>query len=428
MAHNPGFDTLSATREGAPASAGHPSTKRWTEQRWLLDNIIQANGIDWDQPRSIYLSAPCGPEANADFAAARLRIRKYADAAPAFEALAKRRQARAEAAEAAGELVTARDNYFIAAIHWGAAQWPIDAADATNLRYNASKRACYRKYADLADHQVEEVWIPLGDKKLPAWLHLPYGYAGGPVPAIISVPGMDSFKECGVSLYGDRWLNRGIAVLAIDGPGQYESPLLGIYVTPEAWAATGTACVDWLTMRPEIDGNKIGLSGTSFGTFFSTLAGANEPRIKAIALNAPCLEPGCHTIFEEASPTFKMRFMFMANYTDEAAFDRFAQSLSWRGHAEKIEAPLLCLTGESDELSPLHFAEDMMSQVRGPRQLVIYQDSRHAIGTVPSATLGPFATTLVADWMQARLTGKPMTTSERWYVDATGKIDRTYLT
>ena len=410
--------------------AGHPMTRRWTEQRWLLDNVIQANGLDWDQPRSIYLSAPCGPEANADFAALRLRIRKYADAAPAFEAVARRRQAKAEAAEEAGQLATARENYFMAAIHWGGAQWPIDEASELNLRYNASKRACYLKYAEYADHKVEPAWIPLGDHKLPAWLHLPYGYSGGKVPVVISVPGMDSFKESGVSLYGDRWLNRGIAVLAIDGPGQYESPLLGIYVTMEAWAATGRACVDYLNTRPEIDGARIGISGTSFGSFFTTIAGANEPRIKAIAVNAPCLEPGCHTIFEEASPTFKMRFMFMANYTNEAAFDRFAQKLSWRGHAEKISVPYFCATGEADELSPLRYVEEMIAAIRAPRQFVIYQDSRHAIGNVPSASLGPFLPTLIADWMSARLQDKPgdqPMESERWFVDATGRINRTSL-
>ena len=50
----------------------------WTDQRWLLDNIIQANGIDWEQPRSIYWNVPCGMEASADFAAIRARVKKYA--------------------------------------------------------------------------------------------------------------------------------------------------------------------------------------------------------------------------------------------------------------------------------------------------------------------------------------------------------------
>src|SRR6266851_4428744 len=94
-------------------------TRRFAEQRWLVDNTIRAVGMDWDQPRSIYLAAPCGPEASADFAAIRQRITKLADASPAFETVARRREARAQAAEKEQHLVTARDNYFMAAIHWG---------------------------------------------------------------------------------------------------------------------------------------------------------------------------------------------------------------------------------------------------------------------------------------------------------------------
>ena len=123
---------------------------------------------------------------------------------------------------------------------------------------------------------------------------------------------MDSFKEMGVALNGDRWLSRGMAVLALDGPGQYESPILEIYFSMDAWIATGTAAVGWLTGRPEVDASRIGLAGNSFGSFFGTVAAAHEPRIRAVAVSAVCHEPGFHTIFEEASPTFKMRFMPLA--------------------------------------------------------------------------------------------------------------------
>src|SRR5882724_2912905 len=139
----------------AISNRGGPLTRRWTEQRWLLDNTIRSVGMDWDQPRSAYLSAPCGPQATADFALVRSRIQKYADAAPAFEAVARRREGVARAAVDAGDTVTARENYFMAAVHWGAAQWPIDEANAQNLGYNAKKRECYGAYAKLADHRVE---------------------------------------------------------------------------------------------------------------------------------------------------------------------------------------------------------------------------------------------------------------------------------
>jgi hypothetical protein len=83
--------------DGDPAGDPHgePNVRRWTEQRWLVDNVIRANGIDWDQPRSVYMNAACGFEASADFAAIRQRIQKYADIVPAFVATAKRREAKA---------------------------------------------------------------------------------------------------------------------------------------------------------------------------------------------------------------------------------------------------------------------------------------------------------------------------------------------
>lgn len=398
-----------------------PECRRFQEQRWLLDQTIRANGMDWDQPRSIYLSAPCGSEAGADFVGLRMRIQKLADAAGAFEAVARRREGRAKQFEADGLLVSARENYFMAAIHWGGAMWTIDEANQQNCDYNQRKRECYASYARLASNRVEQVWIPFGDSALPAWFHLPYGYDGGEIPAVLSIPGMDSFKESGVALNGDKWLSRGMAVLSIDGPGQYESPLLGIYFSMENWEKAATACFDYLAARPEVDAGRIGVTGTSFGTLFGTVCAGSEARFKAAVINAPCLEPACHTIFQEASPTFKQRFMFMSNIQDEAEFDSFRQSISWDGYAQNIKMPFLCLTGESDELSPLTHVEQMFAAMDGPRQLVIYQDSRHAIGSVPSANLGPFPQGLMADWMLARLNDMPFE-SERWFVEASGRI------
>src|SRR3954470_24866311 len=98
-AAEPGAGTTLLAQAASAAAHGHePQTKRWVEQRWLIDNIIKANGVDWDQPRTVYWNVPCGMEASADFAAIRSRVQKWADCAPAFEAAAKRREAKAKAA------------------------------------------------------------------------------------------------------------------------------------------------------------------------------------------------------------------------------------------------------------------------------------------------------------------------------------------
>ena len=403
---------------------GAPRVRRFDAQRWLIDNIIRANGIDWDQPRSLYIHGPCGIEANADFAGIRERVKKMADIGPAFAAVARRREAKANAAAQADHKVTARDNFFMAAVHWGAAQWPYDENDETNITYNNKKRECYAKYAALADHHVEAVWVPFKDKAIPG-LAAPAAElfrrqaAGGDLH-----PGMDSYKEIQVALYGDKFLNRGMAVLAIDGPGQYEAPMIGLYFSMENWMAAGAALVDWIAARPELDAERVAASGPSFGSLFGTVLTANEPRIKACAVMSVCHEPGCHTIFQEASPTFKKRFMYMSGIVDEDEFDEFRKKITWEGHAEKIRVPYLCVAGEAEELSPLEHSERLMAALKGPKQMVVYQESRHSVGNVPAANLGPFPPILVADWIADRLAGKPFI-SERWYVAGSGEINKT---
>ncbi|MDI1461564.1 alpha/beta hydrolase [Catellatospora sp. KI3] len=417
-------DTAAAAAE--PQARSGPVTARWNAERDKLDAEIAERGVDWDQPRSIYWNAACGPEAGADFAAVRARVRRYADFAPTFEAIARRREARAAAADAAGDLVTSRDNHFMAALHWGAAQWPIHTDDDVNRFYHRRKRDCYRRYAELADHRMEPVTIPFEGHHLPAWFHLPPGYTGGRIPTVIAVPGMDSFKEATVSLYGDRFLSRGFAVLAMEGPGQYEARMLGLPMTVEGWTRAGTACVDWLLQRPEVDPDQIVLSGISFGSFAGTLAAAYEPRLRACAVMNVCHQPGWKAAFGKASPTYKMRFMYMSGHEDEAEFDRFAKTLDLSAHVDRLAMPYLVAAGERDELSPIEHTRKLLKSVPGPKRFVVYQDSRHSIGGVPSTNLGPFAPTLVADWLAARLRGEEFT-SEEWFIDTSGKVTATPL-
>ncbi len=161
------------------------------------------------------------------------------------------------AAEAEGSLITARDNWYMAAIHYGAAEWPYDNSGDMHARLNAKKRECHGLYAKVADHHIEQVSIPFKGTHVPAWFHLPPGYQGGRIPTVISVPGMDSFKEASVSLANDPWLMRGMAVLAIDGPGQCECPLLGLYVSMQNWIDVGPVWVNWLLNIVESSGRVV---------------------------------------------------------------------------------------------------------------------------------------------------------------------------
>jgi alpha-beta hydrolase superfamily lysophospholipase len=116
--------------------------------------------------------------------------------------------------------------------------------------------------------------------------------------------------------------------------------------------------------------------------------------------------------------------MYMSGITDEDEFDEFRKTITWERHADKIQVPYLCVAGEAEELSPLQHSERLMAALKGPKQMVVYQESRHSVGNVPAANLGPFPQILVADWLADRLAGKSFV-SERWYVTASGEINKT---
>jgi len=421
----------------APAAGGHdwskrnpkgePVVKRFNEQRWVLDNVIQANGVDWDQSHTGVVIGSGGPSTVPEMAELKKRVVRLVDIAPAFEALAKRREVQAKDAEQAGNKEAAAEHYYLAASYWGSAMWTIDEINDQIKMQNAKKLENFKKWMAVADHHIEWIELPYHGKTLPAILHLPPNYqAGSKVPVIVVVSGMDGFKERSVALKNDRFLTRGYAVLAFEGPGYWEPPLRGIYIDVPGWAECGKLVADWIAKRPELDVTKIGMTGVSFGSFFSAIMMSGDARYKACAITGTCYEPGGETIFNRASPTFKKRFMFMSGITDEHEFDAFRKTIDWNGYAQKIKGAYFVACGEYDQLCPLEYTEAFVKALGGPKQLVVYKGGNHSIAFTTASTDGPDPRKVQADWLAARIEGKPFT-SERWVVDYDGKVDKTAL-
>ncbi len=398
--------------------------RRFHEQKWLLDSVISTVGLDWDQLRMAVTIAPSGFEGIGDWNVIARSVRRYDEITPGFTDGAERREVRAKQAEARGDLVTARESYLIASIYYGIAQWPVDELNELNKDLNRRKIACYSKYAGMAHHKIERVEIPMGDHVIPAWLHLPLN-AKPPYSIVIMLPGMDTFKEKLVWAYGDKVLERGMAALAIDGPGQSEALVNGLRITADNFGDAGRACIKWIDTRNDIDGKRIGVFGRSFGSYAGTVMGnAIADRLAGVAVGLPCHEPGFFTIFEEASPTFKNRFMFMAGYTDERAFDEFMKGFDLRGKVGALKCPYLVVGGDLDELSPIKHTYELSRHVPGPVELVIYQNERHAPGRATSAQFGPHWYSTMADWLAARVRdGKPQDKSRFLFVKSSGQVE-----
>src|SRR6185436_7458995 len=155
-----------------------PGPRRWHEQRWLLDTTIRAESIDWDQPRSFQTIRPIGAEAAGEVNLLKGRVRKFDDIAPVFEQAAERHERRAKEAEARGHVVTAREEYFTAAVLLTVPAWAITEDDAWLRRIYDRINADYAGWMKHAPHRVERIELALGSGRFPAYFHLPRGYQG----------------------------------------------------------------------------------------------------------------------------------------------------------------------------------------------------------------------------------------------------------
>ena len=104
-------------------------------------------------------------------------------------------------------------------------------------------------------------------------------------PVLVMAVGLDSAKE-ETDAYERPYLDRGIATLVFDGPGQgegeYDFAIRGDY------EVAVKAVVDFVMTRDDLDTARIGLWGVSLGGYYAPRAAAFEKRIKAcIALGGP---------------------------------------------------------------------------------------------------------------------------------------------
>ncbi|MEU6663108.1 alpha/beta fold hydrolase [Streptomyces sp. NPDC046821] len=164
------------------------------------------------------------------------------------------------------------------------------------------------------------------------------GWLRGPRDAfgtVVVVPGLDSAKEEFLDL-ASALLARGLAVFAMDGPGQ------GVL------AATTTLQPDYeqvISRVIDVLGvPHIGLVGLSLGGYFAARTAAMEPRVTAVAtVSGPF-----RLDWEQLPPPVKALMTSRTGGAD-AARD-FARDVDLSTLAPRITAPLLVVDGEQDAI------------------------------------------------------------------------------
>ncbi len=140
------------------------------------------------------------------------------------------------------------------------------------------------------DPPGERVAIPYEGKQLYGNLRKPTGKPSNTAsvakpPVVVMCMGLDSAKE-EMDDYENRFLARGLATLAFDGPGQGEAEY-DFALCPE-YEKPVKAVFDFLETRADVDSARAGIWGVSLGGYYAPRAAAFERRIRAcVALSGP---------------------------------------------------------------------------------------------------------------------------------------------
>ncbi len=297
-----------------------------------------------------------------------------------------------EEAEAAGHFESAGEHFFHAAMayHFGKFLF-VDHPDELRAAHQLAV-ASYERALPAFATPGERIAIPY-ENGATMWgiLRKPWHVAKPPV--VLLIPGLDSVKE-ELHTYGTDFLRRGMAVLAIDGPGQGEMefthPMRFDYEVPVRCA------IDALEQRPEVDARRVGLLGVSLGGYYAPRAAAFEPRVRAaIALAGPySVLDGLPTMPALTQSAF--RFRVHAGTLDEAVERLRRFSLS--GVMERVQCPLLVIMGRQDRIVPPQDAERMAVEAGEHAELWMFPDGNHVCNNIPYKHRPQ-----QADWMREKL-------------------------
>ena len=295
---------------------------------------------------------------------------------------------------------SAAEFYYRAALYYGPACGVTHANTARKRELYQRLVHCYGKFIEYFDEApVKRVEIPFENgKSIPGILQTVPGVEKA--PCVLIVPGMDTIKEYMPSPYHNHFRRRGMATLTIDGPGQGESNVRETWVTLDNFERAGSAAIDFLGQRPEIDADRIAAYGWSMGSYWAPRIAAHDPRVKAV-VGAMGVYQQKDTIFKHGKPAYRTNYMYMSNIHDEDAFDEMAAQMTLGPLAHKIKCPTLLAMGEFDELCPLEDAEEFFGQLQCPKELWVYENETHAIASrLPDFYLQ------VADWIRDALDGR----------------------
>lgn len=312
----------------------------------------------------------------ADFQDVTGAITRWEDWCAAWVARGDVHRAMGDTALAEGHRLSAGQHLTTAAVCYHFAKF-LFVHDMPQMRAAHDKAIAARQDAlPHLDPPGQRVEIPWNGTRLAGILRRPRGIDRPPV--VIMAMGLDSTKE---EMHSNEevFLDRGMATLAFDGPGQgeaeYDHPILPEYEGPVS------AVLDFLETRDDVDAGRAAIWGVSLGGYYAPRAAAFEPRLKAcISLTGPF---DFAEAFDRAPPLTRAAFTARCHAADDAAARAVAAEMSLQGVADRIRCPTYVVGGALDRVLPPDHADRLAAAVSGPVTFTMIPDGTHVVNNRP---------------------------------------------
>lgn len=201
----------------------------------------------------------------------------------AWTAAADRMMNEGHVAETRGHQISARDCYLRAACFYGKAFHPLFGYPVDSRVVQSSRRQieAFNRGLALGDDPVSPVQIPFEMSSMLAYVIPAQGRANERRPLIIITNGYDAAITDPFFASAVAASRRGYHCLIFDGPGQGTTLIEhGVRLRPD-WETVIRAVVDFALTLPNVDSDRIALSGWSLGGYLSPRAASGESRLAA---------------------------------------------------------------------------------------------------------------------------------------------------